>query len=277
MSRHKIFQFSPLSLKCRLTSFLLPILISSCATILPVPFEKTEYYVIPEITYLRQSPGYEEKALNQINRGDRVIVLQNGESSWWQVQQVSTGQIGWLQKALLSSVPVSSNFYYVNQDNLPLLACPKSDCPVLALISRGDRVTKLDEQASGWWLVQTAVTGVQGWLPEASLTEILSDHKIEPPPRDYYYVAVKNLGLRSKPWINDAVIKTLEFNQQVQKISQNSQGWFKVRLPADDSQGWVLSRYLEQLPTIAPRPLPAKIKPKLWKPKKEAPAEPEVM
>jgi uncharacterized protein YgiM (DUF1202 family) len=277
MSRRKIFQSSPLPIRCRIASFFLLILISSCTTIPLVPSEKTEYYVIPEITYLRQSPGYEEKALNQINRGDRVIVMKNGESSWWQVQQVSTGQIGWLQKALLSSVPVPSNFYFVNQNNLTLLACPKSDCPALAVISRGDRVSKLDEQSSGWWRVQVAATGVQGWLPAAALTESLADHIIEQPPKDYYYVAIKNLGLRSKPWINDAVVKTLEFNQQVQKISQNSQGWFKVRLPADGSQGWVLSRYLEQLPTIAPRPLPAKIKPKLWKPKKEAPAEPEVM
>ena len=197
--------------------------------------------------------------------------MEKGESSWWRVQQVSTGQTGWLPKALLSSVPVPSNSYYVNQNNLPLLACPKSDCPALAVMSRGDRVTKLDEQSSGWWLVQAAATGVQGWLPAAALAENPADTKSEKPTKEYYYVAVKNLGLRSKPWINDAVIKTLQFNEQVQKTSQNSQGWFKVRLPADGSQGWVQSRYLEQLPSISPRALPTKTKPKLCKPGKEAP------
>jgi uncharacterized protein YgiM (DUF1202 family) len=76
--------------------------------------------------------------------------------------------------------------------------------------------------------------------------------------------------LRAKPWIKDEIIKTLQFNEQVQKIAQNSQSWFKVRLPADGVQGWVLSRYLEHLPSIAPRQeSPVKARPKSPKQKKK--------
>jgi uncharacterized protein YgiM (DUF1202 family) len=265
------------NINCLTAVLFLLTLFSSCTTAPLIPPGKNEFYVIPEITYLRESPGYEEKVLSQLNRGDQVIVLENGEASWWRVLQVPGGQTGWLQKGLLSSVPVPSNFYYVNQNKISLLACPKNDCPALTLLSRGDRVTKLDEQSSGWWRVQAVASGVQGWLPAAALSENLADAKLEQPSKEYYYVAVKNLGLRSKPWINDTITKTLEFNQQVQKISQNSQGWFKVRLPGDGSQGWVQSLYLEQLPSVAPRPLPTKNKPKNLPRRKELPTEPEVM
>ncbi len=261
-------------IKCLTAVFFLLILFSSCTTAPLVPSEKTEFYVIPEITYLRESPGYEGKVLNQLNRGDQVVVLENGEFSWWRVQKVSDGQTGWLHKGLLSNVPVPSNFYYVNQNKISLLACPKNDCPALTSLSRGDRVTKLDEQSSGWWRVQAATSGVQGWLPAAALSENLADTKLEQPSKEYYYVAVKNLGLRSIPWINDTIIKTLQFNEQVQKISHNSLGWFKVSLPRDGSQGWVRSLYLEQLPSVTPKPLPTKNKPKFFKQRKEAPSEP---
>jgi Bacterial SH3 domain len=98
------------------------------------------------------------------------------------------------------------------------------------------------------------------------------------PPRQYYYVAIKNLGLRAKPWIRGEIIKTLQFNDQVQKVSQNSLGWFKVRRPVDDVQGWVLSRYLEHLPSIAPRQAsPVKARPKSPKQKEDLVTEPEIM
>ena len=181
---------------------------------------------------------------------------------WWKTasprgggcNRLSGGQTGWLQKVLLSNIPVPSSFYYVIQDNVPLLESPKNDSPSLALLSKGDRVTKLEENSPGWWRIKVATTGIQGWLPAVALDEKPIESKSEQPQKEFYYVALKNLDLRGKPWIKDAGIKTLHLNEQVQKIAENSQGWFKVRVPADGVQGWVLSRYLEKLPSIAPRP-----------------------
>jgi len=259
-----------------LTLFLLAILISSCTTVPLATPEKKEFYIIPEVTYLRESPGYEERVISQLYQGDQVIVVENGEIPWWRVEQVSDGQTGWVQKALLSDVPVPSSFYYVITDNVPLLELPKKDSTSLALLAKGERVTKLEGNPQGWWQIKTAATGIKGWLLSVALSKkpIINSE----PPRQYYYVAIRNLGLRAKPWIRDEIIKTLHFNEQVQKIAQNSQGWFKVRLPADGVQGWVLSRYLEHLPSIAPRQIsPVKTIPKSPKQKEDPVTEPEIM
>jgi uncharacterized protein YgiM (DUF1202 family) len=266
------------NIKWLLFIFLALIQSSSCTTV-PSSFpQEKEFYIIPDITYLRESPGYDEKVISQLYQGDRVIVVEDGESPWWRVQQVSGGQTGWLQKVLLSNFPVPSSFYYVIQNNVPLLESPKSDSPSLSLLSKGDRVTKLEENSSGWWRIKVVTTGVEGWLPAVALDEKPIENKSEQAEKEYYYVALKNLDLRAKPWIKDASVKTLHFNEQVQRIAENSQGWFKVRVPADGIQGWVLSRYLEKLPSIAPRPdAQLKSRPKSFKPKKETTTEPEIM
>ena len=266
------------NIKWFLFIFFVLIQCSSCTTV-PSSFPLSkEFYIIPDITYLRENPGYDEKVISQLYQGDQVIVVQDGESPWWRVQQVSGGQTGWLQKVLLSNIPVPSSFYYVIQNNVPLLESPKSDSPSLALLSKGDRVTKLEENSQGWWRIKVVTSGTEGWLPAVALDEKPVASESEQPPKEFYYVALKNLDLRTKPWIKDASIKTLHFNEQVQKIAANSQGWFKVRVPADGVQGWVLSRFLEKLPAIAPRPdAHLKNRPKSFKQKKETPMEPEIM
>ncbi len=260
-----------------ITLCLLLILVSSCAKA-PIITQPIRFYIIPEITYLRESPGYEERVLSQLNRGDQVDLLEDGESSWWRVQQVSSDQIGWVQKALLSSEPISGRFYYVNLDTIPLRDCPRNDCQTLKLLSRGDRVNKFDENYQGWWRVQASGSSILGWLPAAALTEQLTNTQPKQLPNEYYYVAVNKLGLRAKPWIKDEIIRTLQFNEQVQKISQNSQGWFKVRLPANGAIGWVISRYLEPLPLTSPRSEgPIKTKPGPLKQRIGPITEPEIM
>lgn len=263
--------------KGRITLCLLLIFASSCAKA-PIITQPIHFYIIPEITYLRESPGYEERVLSQLNRGDQVDLLTDGESSWWRVQQMSSSQIGWVQKALLSSEPISGRFYYVNLKNIPLRDCPRNDGQTLKLLSRGDRVNKFDENSQGWWRVQASGSEILGWLPATVLTENHANTEPKQPPKEYYYVAVNKLGLRAKPWIKDEIIRTLQFNEQVQKIAQNSQGWIKVYLPANGAQGWVISRYLEPLPLTAPRlEVPTKAKSRPLKQRKEPLTEPEIM
>jgi uncharacterized protein YgiM (DUF1202 family) len=269
---------SSVNIKRFLFVFLVLMSPSSCTTF-PSGFPgPEEFYIIPDITNLRESPGYDEKVIGQLYQGDQVIVVEDGESQWWRVQQISSGQTGWLQKVLLSNIPIPSSFYYVIQNNVPLLESPKKDSPSLALLSKGDRVTKLEENSPGWWRIKVATTGIQGWLPAVALDEKPVESKSDQASKEFYYVTLRSLDLRTKPWIKDASIKTLHFNEQVQKVAENSRGWVKVRVPADGVQGWVLSRYLERLPSIAPRPdAHMKNRPKLFKPKKETTEEPEIM
>jgi uncharacterized protein YgiM (DUF1202 family) len=274
---NKVNYYFNIDIKCLLCIFFLLILTNSCTkapTGLPQP---KDYYVIPDITYLRENPGYDEKVISQLYQGDQVLVVEDGEAQWWRVQQLSNGQTGWLQKVLLSEVPVPSNFYYITQDNVPLLKSPKKESPSIVQLSKGERVTKLEEKSPEWWRIKIATTGMSGWVPAAALSrkpmESQAGHA-----KEFYYVTLRNLALRARPWIKDESIKTLHFNDQVQKITEGSQGWFKVRIPADGMQGWVLGRYLDKLPAVAPREdFRLKSQPNQLKQKKEVNTEPEIM
>lgn len=257
---------------------LLLIITSSCAQAPRHAPALTQFYIIPEITYLREHPGPEEKVLSRLHRGDQMELVEAGESSWVRVQQVPGGQTGWVQRALLTREPIISTYYSVNLDKTTLRECPRHDCSSVQMLSRGDRVSKLAENYQGWWQVQALGSGSLGWLPAAAVTAELATGQPQQPAREYYYVAVSTLGLRATPWMQAEIVKTLRFNEQVQKISHNSQGWFKVRQPSSGALGWVSSRYLEPLPLRAPRlEGPVRSKPKPVKPRQEPTPEPEIM
>ncbi len=93
-------------------------------------------------------------------------------------------------------------------------------------------------------------------------------------PETYYYVAVSKLILRAKPSNRGEVIRTLRFNDQVQKIGE-TEDWFKVRQPSSGAVGWVISRDLETLPLISPRGVPSKNELKPFKQREEPLVEPE--
>jgi uncharacterized protein YgiM (DUF1202 family) len=269
--------YAVINLKWLIFVFFFMILASSCTTFSTAVSQPKEYYVIPDITYLRENPGYDEKVIGPLHQGDQVLVVEDGEAPWWRVQELTGGRIGWLQKGLLSEIPVPSNSYYVTQNNIPLLVSPQKDSPSRALLSQGERVTKLEEKSPEWWRIKIEASGMQGWLPAAALSQKPIENQVET-AKEYYYVTLRNLAVRAKPWIGDESIKTLHFNDQVQKIAENSQVWFKVRIPSDGTQGWVLRRYLNKLPAAAPREeLPLKNQTNPAKQKKEMKTEPEIM
>ena len=249
-------------------------LVYSCAAPQVRPPE-VSFYVSPMVTYLLDSPGYESNVLGTLYRGDKVEKLEvGGDTSWWQIKVLRSGQTGWIRKELLSSDPVSSAFYYVNEDTLPLLECPRSDCLPLQLLSRGEQVQKVEAGAQGWWRILVLKSRSIGWVPAAALVEQLDE--VKPKQAQYYYVAVRNLTLRAQPSNRGNVIRTLQFNDQVQKLGE-TEGWLKVRQPASGALGWVRSRDLEKLPLTSPRGVPPKSEPKPFKQKEEPEVEPEFL
>ena len=135
-------------------------------------------------------------------------------------------------------------FYYVNEDTLPLLECPRSDCLPLQLLFRGDQVQRVEEGDQGWWRVLVIKSRSLGWVPASALTEQIEDTQQKQIRKPYYYVAVGKLILRAKPSNRGQVIRTLRFNDQVQKIGE-TKDWFQVRQPSTGALGWVISRDLE--------------------------------
>jgi len=234
------------------------------------------FYVTAEFTYLWDNPRPGGNISGQLYKGDEVKLL-DGESNWWRVELLRSGQSGWLQKELLSPDPVTPSFFYVNEDGIPLLECPRHDCPHLQLLAQGDQVQRVEQDDEGWWRVLVLKSRSLGWLPGNSLAERMEDAWAPSPKKPYYYVAIRRLNLRANPSPRGEIIRTLPFNEQVKKIGENSEGWYKVRQPSSGAVGWVTSRDLDILPLRSPRGGPVKDRLKPFKPREEPLVQPQFM
>jgi uncharacterized protein YgiM (DUF1202 family) len=247
----------------------------SCAQA-PVKPPEVSFYVIPEVTYLLESPGVKGKVLCPLYQGDEVEKLEVGEPSWWHIKVLRSEQTGWIRKELLSPNPGASVFYFVKEDSLFLRGCPRPDCLPLQLLYRGDQVQRVEEGAQGWWRILVIKTRSLGWVPAGSLTERIEEAQPRPAQKRYYYVAVRKLNLLARPSSRGEVIRALQFNEQVQKLGETD-GWFIVRQPASGALGWVVGRDLETMPLISPRGVPARDELKPFKQREEPELEPEFM
>lgn len=257
-----------------ITLFLLLGVACSCAPTQVAKAPEGPFYVTPEITYLLDSPGTGGIALGPLYKGDKVEMVDAGKSPWWQVKLQRSGQVGWVRQELLSPDPAGTSFYYVNQDTLPLLECPGADCLPLHYLYRGEQVRRVEEGNRGWWRVLVVASHSLGWVPASALTERIEDtRQIR---KTYYYVAVRKLILRANPSTRGQVIRTLRFNDQVEKIGE-TKDWYQVRQPSTGALGWVFSGDLVNLPLISPRGMPSKSEPKPFKQREEPLVEPEFM
>jgi uncharacterized protein YgiM (DUF1202 family) len=187
--------------------------------------------------------------------------------------------MGWLQKELLSPTPARPVFYFINRDSTPLLECPRIDCLRLQVLFRGDQVQRVAEGERGWWHVLAVKSRSLGWVPSEFLAENIQETRTRQLQKIYYYVKSARVRLRAKPSVKSEVVRTLKFNDQVQKIEE-APGWIKVRQPASGAVGWIASPDLDTLPGISPPgAAPSKNirEPKPLKPKEEPEVEPEFM
>ncbi len=257
-----------------ITANLLLALVCSCAGPQRRPPEGL-FYVSAENTYLRDNPSGGANVLGQLYRGDEVKVLNLGESNWWRIELQRSGQKGWVQKELLSPDPIRPVFYYVSEDSLPLLECPRQDCTPLQMLFRGEQVQRVEKGDQGWWRILVLKTRSLGWVPAEALAEKIEEAQTKQLPKPYYYVAVRKLVLRAKPSLSGEVVRTLKFNNQVQRLEESPSGWFKVRQPSTGAVGWVFGPELESLPLRSPRGEPAKEQPKPFRPREAPEVEPE--
>jgi uncharacterized protein YgiM (DUF1202 family) len=140
-------------------------------------------------------------------------------------------------------------------------------------------VQRVEEGERGWWHVLAIKSRSLGWVPSEVLAEKIQETRARQQQKSYYYVKPVRLKLRAKPSTNSEIVRTLKFNDQVQKIGE-APGWVKVRQPSSGAVGWIASPDLDTLPALSPRgALPAKNKdePKPFKQKEEPEIEPEFM
>ncbi len=235
---------------------LLPFMLTVAACMIPpLPNPGETYYLVTAETSLRDAPSSSGYVVGQLYQTDPVEKLYSNEAGWWRVRSLRTSQTGWAGGDLFSLNPVPVHYAYVRLKKVNLRECPKDACPPLQSLSHGDPVQKIEENGQKWWRVLVPQTRRLGWLPPGAATENLEPAPEEKPAPPNFYVAVKGLSLRLQPVSRSRVVKILRFNDQVQKLEANAQGWVKVRQPSTGAEGWVAARYLEAAPLKHPRPV----------------------
>jgi uncharacterized protein YgiM (DUF1202 family) len=229
------------------------------------------YYTVPTVTYVREFPGYASQHVATLYHGEQVTILSKMEDNWCRVQ-TSDGQRGWIQRALLSPVPLRVETYYVQATEVPLRPEPHKEVVSRQVLPRGTEVIKLAANEQGWWRVLVEKDKSLGWLPTESLADQPPPEKgpvvagqpseketsetassSQPAPKQFF-VAVNSLKLHLLPLFSSEVVKVLQFNEKVEEVYQSGPKWRKVRYPETGVQGWTRASYLSESALKAPKP-----------------------
>jgi len=249
-------------LQAILLTLMVSILAGACAAPAPYFPPTVYYYVAPTTTFLRECPSYECAMVASLYSGDRMELLDRNDYGWSRARLVRTGVVGWIPSDLLSGSPMPAT-YYVASSTVYIRDCADFNCRSLELLTRGDRVEKLDQDNRGWWRVMSFRTRTQGWIPASAVS-------LTPGP-PFFYVAINGLNLRAGPSTGSRVLTSLSLNDKVEMLDQSPTSWSKVRDLRTGIIGWVSSNYLETFPVRHPKATPKKRK----TPSKEKESEPE--
>lgn len=237
------------------------------------------YYTIPPVTYLREHPGYASQTVATLYRGEQVTLLSGLEDTWCRVQRTEGGQVGWIQRPLLSAAPVPPETFYVQVQEVPLRDDPQEDVLSRQILHRGDQVRKLADNQQGWWRVLVDKDKSLGWLPAGTVGDSPPPAGVResaakpfgqdgrgpgaaPPPaaKAHRFVTAASLELHLLPLTSSPVVKVLKFNEKVEILAASGPDWRKVKYPQTGAQGWALARFLSDSPGKAPKSLAPKRK-----------------
>jgi SH3-like domain-containing protein len=251
-------------------------------------------YTIPPVTYIRESPRYDSPNVAAVYRGAQVEVLLRGAAGWCQVKMIPGQQVGWIQCQLLSTAPVATRIYYIQESKVALQDTPQKEGTSRKFLHRGDKVRKLSENQQGWWRVVTEKGDSLGWVPATAVSEHepkttpplqaagpsvksgVGGRASSPPVSREFYVAIPFINLHRLPLVSSPVVKVLSFNERVEKIDTSGSKWLKVRYPDTGAEGWAYAPYMAESSLETPKVFPRKKRTiKVKKPEPVKPAEPE--
>jgi uncharacterized protein YgiM (DUF1202 family) len=109
--------------------------------------------------------------------------------------------------------------------------CPGYDCGVVSEVYGGDWVVVLDHNNFGWDRVQLDRTGAIGWIS----ADLLS---YSPGPASFY-VSLNTVYMRGCADYNCSPVELLHRGDQVNRLNQESRGWWRVRSIRTGQTGWI--------------------------------------
>ncbi len=146
--------------------------------------------------------------------------------------------------------PAPGGTFYLNSDMTYLRDGAGFDNHIVGQLYRGEQVERLDISESGWSRVRSGRTGQAGWVP----SELLSP---KPVPVAYVFIT-QTVHLRECPKESCPALQLLSRGDEVQKVEQNDQGWWRVLVAKSRNLGWlpakVVAEKLEQPQAKAPEP-----------------------
>ncbi len=128
--------------------------------------------------------------------------------------------------------PPAAGPYFVTPEVTYLLDSPNYSGNVLSPLFKGDKLDLLDGSDPTWWQVRLSRTGQAGWIRK----EQLSSTPVAPA---LYYVKEDSLPLLECPGSDCLPLQMLFRGDQVQKIEEGDQGWWRVWTIKGRSLGWV--------------------------------------
>jgi len=136
--------------------------------------------------------------------------------------------------------PVSPTYNYVVPTMTYLRDCPGYDCGVVTEVYSGDRVVVLDQNNFGWSRVQLDRTGAIGWISSGLLS-------YSPGPASFY-VSLSTVYMRGCADYNCSPVELLHRGDRVDRLNQESRGWWRVRSLRTGQTGWIPAAALSTRP-----------------------------
>jgi uncharacterized protein YgiM (DUF1202 family) len=133
--------------------------------------------------------------------------------------------------ATTGGYPVAPSYNYVVPTVTYLRDCPGYECGIVSEVYSGDRVIVLDRNDFGWVRVQLDRTGGIGWISG----DLLS---YSPVPASFY-VSLRTVYLRNCADYNCSAMELLHRGDRVDKLDQDSRGWWRVKSFRTGNSGWI--------------------------------------
>lgn len=128
--------------------------------------------------------------------------------------------------------------YYLTTDMTYLRDAATFDSNVVGQLYKGDQVEKLDAGPADWWRVRSGRTGQVGWVS----ADLFSPTPVQVP----LFVVTQTVNLRECPKELCPSLQLLSRGDQVQRLEQNDQGWWRVIVIESRVLGWLPAKNLAE-------------------------------
>ncbi len=99
------------------------IIINSSASLGATP-DQDVYYTTPPVTFIHKFPDYNSHDVAKVYRGEPVVILSREADDWCHVKTVQGQQVGWIQRQLLSTVPIPTRIDFTQHIEVTLQDTP---------------------------------------------------------------------------------------------------------------------------------------------------------